>query len=78
MLFSSLYTQGSWGGCHGVKIENLFLDLIDLDHNLYNLQFDVYLQHRHTFLSVDYPTRQRLKLPDTKIKAWGRSVFVKY
>ena len=47
MLFSSLYTQGSWGGCHGVKIENL--DLIDLDHNLYNLQFDVYLQHRHTF-----------------------------
>ena len=33
MLFSLLYTQGSWGGCHGVKIENLdlYLDLIDLD-----------------------------------------------
>ena len=29
MLFSSLYTQGSWGGCHGVKIENL--DLVDQD-----------------------------------------------
>ena len=49
-----------------------------LDPNLYNLQFDVYLQHRHTFLSVDYPTRKRLKLPDTKIKAWGGgSVFIK-
>ena len=40
MLFSSLYTQGSWGGCHGVKKENLYLDLIDLD--VYTLICTIY------------------------------------